>query len=63
MACLSPIRVSHAHAKVRSVHLRDLPSEVSGDDVSSFFSSFGEDLSVKRSTFSGFPRSTMATVL
>ena len=57
----TPIRVSHADAKVRCVHLRDLPAEVSDDDVSSFFSFFGEVLSVKRSTV--FPRSTMATVL
>ena len=49
------IRVSHADAKVRSIHLRDLPAEVSDDDVSSFFSSFGEVVSFKRSTFDGFP--------
>ena len=51
----TPIRVSHADAKIFSVHLRDLPAEISGDDVSSFFSSFGEVLSVTRSTFDGFP--------
>ena len=51
----TPVRVSHSDAKVRSVHPRDLSAEVSDNYVSSFFSSFGEFLSVKRTTFDGFP--------
>ena len=51
----TPIRVSNADARVRSVYLRDLPEKASDDDVSSFFNSFCEVLSVKRSTVDDFP--------
>ena len=49
------IRLSRADAKIRSIHLRDLPTEVPGAEVIKFFSSFGEVISVTRSTFDGFP--------
>ena len=48
------LRVFRADSRVCSVFLRDLPSEVP-DDVFSFFSSFGDVLSVRRSTFANFP--------
>ena len=47
--------VVRADFRFRSVHVRDLPSEVSDKDVKSFFQSYGQVLSVRRSTFAYFP--------
>ena len=49
------VRVFRADNRVRSVFVRDLPSEVPDDDVRGFFGSFGEVLSVRRGTFADFP--------
>ena len=49
------VRVVRADFRFRSVYVRDLPSEVSDDDVETFFESYGEVLSVQRSTFANFP--------
>ena len=48
-------RVFRADSRFRSVHVRDLPSEVSDEDVKSFFQSYGQVLSVRHSTFANFP--------
>ena len=37
------------------MYVRDLPSDVSDDDVETIFESYGEVLSVQRSTFANFP--------
>ena len=49
------VRVVRADSRFRSVHVRDLPSEVSDEDVKSFFQSYGQVLSVRPSTFANFP--------
>ena len=49
------VRVVRADSRFRSVHVHDLPSEVSDEDVKSFFQSYGQVLSVRRSTFTNFP--------
>ena len=49
------LHVFRADSRVCSVYVRDLPSEVPDDDVTSFFSSFGDVLSIRRSTFPNFP--------
>ena len=49
------VRVFRADSHVRSIHVRDLPSEVPDDDVRAFFGSFGEVLSIRRATFANYP--------
>ena len=49
------VPVFRAHVNVRSVHVRDLPSEITVDDVKAFFQSYGDVLSIRRSTFPNFP--------
>ena len=49
------VRVLRADSRFRSVYLRDLPSEVSDEDVKAFLQSYGEILSIHRSTFPNFP--------
>ena len=51
----SQVRVLRADSHVRSIHVRDLPSEVPDDDVRAFFGSFGEVLSIRRATFANYP--------
>ena len=49
------VQLFPADERVRLVHLRDLPIEVSHDAVSSFFSTYGEVLSVDHCYFDEFP--------
>ena len=49
------VRVVRADLRFRSVYVRDLPFEVPDDDVKAFFESYGDVLSVSRSTFANFP--------
>ena len=45
------VRVVRADLRYRSVYVRDLPFEVPDDDIKAFFESYGDVLSVRRSTF------------
>lgn len=49
------VQLFPADERVRLVHLRDLPIEVGHDAVSSFFSTYGEVLSVDHCYFEEFP--------
>ena len=49
------VQLFPADERVRLVHLRDLPIEVGHDAVSSFFSTYGEVLSVDHCYFKEFP--------
>ena len=49
------VQLFPADERVRLVHLRDLPIEVGHDAVSSFFSTYGEVLSVEYCHFDEFP--------
>ena len=49
------VQLFPADERVRLVHLRDLPIEVVHDAVSSFFSTYGEVLSVDHCYFKEFP--------
>ena len=49
------VRVFRADSRICSVYVRDLPSEISDDDVHAFLQSYGDVLSVRRSTFPNFP--------
>ena len=45
------VQLSPADERMRSVHLRDLPVEVDHESVSSFFSAYGEVLSIDHCFF------------
>ena len=49
------IRLQRADPRIRLVHLKDLPLEISDEIVSSAFSSFGVVLSIRHSTFADYP--------
>ena len=51
----SELRIVLADNRFRSVFPFDLPTEVTDDDVKTFFGSFGGVLSTRRSTFPNFP--------
>ena len=49
------VQLFPADDRVRLVHLRDLPVEVDHDNVSTFFSAYGEVLSVDHCYFEEYP--------
>ena len=49
------VQLSLADERVRFVHLRDLPVEVDHDSISTFFSAYGEVLSIDHCHFKEYP--------
>ena len=58
-----PFHLVPADSRFRTVYLRDLPVEVDDQTVLSFFSDYGEVLSIKYDCFDDFPTIQMTTVL
>ena len=50
-----PVQLFPADDRVRIIHLRDLPVEVDHDSVSTFFSAYGEVLSIDHCHFEEYP--------
>lgn len=51
----TPLLLSPTDTRLRTVHLRDLPNEVEDEVVTTFFSEYGEVLSVSHGYFDEFP--------